>query len=125
MAVTWDSFQRYQQKGIDARRAGQWDSARIYLLEAARAMLELSKSAQGEELRNARREMSQKLLDLAKDCDAAKKENRRQPGVARRSGGGGGGGERSSESEGGASADQWVVKEKPALRFDDVAGLDD
>src|SRR5687767_13372460 len=128
MAVTWDSFQRYQQKGLDARRAGQWDSARVYLLEAARAMLELSKSAQGDELRNARREMSQKLLDLAKDCDAAKKESRRQPGVSRRSGGGGGSGgsgEQSSESEGGASADQWVVKEKPSLRFDDVAGLDD
>jgi hypothetical protein len=56
MAVTWDTFQRYQQKGLDARRAGQWDSARIYLLEAARAMLELSKSAQGTELREARRE---------------------------------------------------------------------
>src|SRR5215218_9193125 len=126
MPVTWDTFQRYQQKGLDARRAGQWDSARIYLLEAARAMLELSKAAQGEELRAARREMSQKLLDLAKDCDSAKKENRRQPAMSRRSGGGGGtGGEQSSESEGGASADQWVVKEKPALRFDDVAGLDD
>src|SRR6476469_5927711 len=122
MPVTWDSFQRYQQKGLDARRAGQWDSARIYLLEAARAMLELSKSAQGEELRSARREMSQKLLDLAKDCDAAKKENRRQPKLSR---GGSGGGEQSSESEGGPSADQWVVKEKPTLRFDDVAGLDD
>ena len=125
MPVTWDTFQRYQQKGLDARRAGQWDSARIYLLEAARAMLELSKAAQGEELRAARREMSQKLLDLAKDCDSAKKENRRQPAMSRRSGGGGGSGEQSSESEGGASADQWVVKEKPALRFDDVAGLDD
>ena len=123
MAVTWDTFQRYQQKGLDARRAGQWDSAKIYLLEAARAMLELSKAAQGEELRGARREMSEKLLDLARDCDAAKKENRRQP--AARRGGGGGAGDKSSESEGGGSADQWVVKEKPSLRFDDVAGLDD
>src|SRR4029450_3964674 len=123
--VTWDTFERYQQKGLDARRAGQWDSAKIYLLEAARAVLELSKAAQGDELRNARREMSQKLLDLAKDCDAAKKENRRQPGVSRRGRGGGGAGEQASEAEGGASADQWVVKEKPSLRFDDVAGLDD
>src|SRR3954468_16578526 len=79
MAVTWDTFQRYQQKGLDARRAGQWDSARIYLLEAARAMLELSKAAQGEDLRNARRETAQKLLDLAKDCEKAKSENRRSP----------------------------------------------
>jgi transitional endoplasmic reticulum ATPase len=123
MAVTWDTFQRYQQKGLDARRAGQWDSARIYLLEAARAMLELSKEAQGEDLREARRQMSQKLLDLAKDCDTAKKENRRQPAQGRR--GQPGKGEQSQESEGGTSADQWVVKEKPSLRFDDVAGLDD
>jgi transitional endoplasmic reticulum ATPase len=123
MAVTWDTFQRYQQKGLDARRAGQWDSARIYLLEAARAMLELSKEAQGEELREARRQMSQKLLDLAKDCDTAKKENRRQPAQGRRAQGGKG--EQSQESEGGGSADQWIVKEKPSLRFDDVAGLDD
>src|SRR3954467_14008889 len=120
--VTWDTFERYQQKGLDARRAGQWDSARIYLLEAARAMLELSKTAQGEELKEARRQMSAKLLELARDCDLAKKENRRQTGPSRRTGGGN---EKASESEGGSSADQWVVKEKPSLRFDDVAGLDD
>src|SRR3954452_10252382 len=122
MSVTWDSFQRYQQKGLDARRAGQWDSARIYLLEAARAMLELSKTAQGEELKEARRQMSAKLLELARDCENAKKENRRQNAPSRR---GAGGKETSSESEGSSSADQWVVKEKPSLRFDDVAGLDD
>jgi transitional endoplasmic reticulum ATPase len=127
MAVTWDTFQRYKQKGLDARRAGQWDSARIYLLEAARAMLELSKEAQGEDLRNARRETSAKLLDLARDCETARKENRRQGAGVRRAGGGSGGGgrESSQESEGGAAADQWVVREKPSLRFDDVAGLDD
>src|SRR2546429_455841 len=82
--VSFDSFQRYQQKGLDARRAGQWDSARIYLLEAARAMLELSKTAQGEELKEARRQMSAKLLELARDCENAKKENRRQNAPSRR-----------------------------------------
>ena len=77
MFTSWDTFERYKQKGLDARRAGQWDSARIYLLEAARAMLELSKQAQGEELREARRETAAKLLELAKDCEKAKTENRR------------------------------------------------
>jgi transitional endoplasmic reticulum ATPase len=126
MAVTWDSFQRYQQKGLDARRAGQWDSARIYLLEAARAMVELSKQAQGEELKEARREMAAKLLDLAKDCDQAKAENRRSPASQPRRGGGQTGPrESSSESEGGADASQWIVKEKSGLKFADVAGLDD
>jgi transitional endoplasmic reticulum ATPase len=115
MSVSWDTFERYRQKGLDARRAGQWDSARVYLLEAARAMVELSKDARGEELREARRQTAAKLLDLAKDCEDAKRANRKS-GDTRES---------SSESEGAASADQWIVREKPNLKFDDVAGLDD
>src|SRR5947209_12583682 len=119
-AVSWDTFERYKQKGLDARRAGQWDSARIYLLEAARAMLELSKNAQGEELKQARRDTAQKLLDLAKDCDAAKAENRKRPTdrkvLAAK--------ESSSQDENETSANQWIVQEKPTLRFADVAGLD-
>jgi transitional endoplasmic reticulum ATPase len=117
-AMNWDTFERYRQKGLDARRAGQWDSARIYLLEAARAMLELSKQAQGEELRDGRREISAKLLELAQDCQKAKIENRRA-GVAqpRESA------TESASSEGGG-ASKWIVREKPSIRFDDVAGLD-
>jgi SpoVK/Ycf46/Vps4 family AAA+-type ATPase len=121
MSVTYDTFERYKQKGLDARRAGQWDSARIYLLEAARAMLELSKTAQGEDLREARRQTSQKLLELAKDCDKAKSENRRSQIANRKSSGA----EQSSESEGSKGASDWIVREKPSIRFADVAGLDD
>src|SRR5213595_1799601 len=118
MAVTWDTFQRYQQKGLDARRAGQWDSARVYLLEAARAIVELSKEAQGEELREARKQTAAKLLELAKDCETAKTENRtaainRQSAVGNR--------QSQGESDGGANASDWIVKEKPSLRFKDVA----
>jgi transitional endoplasmic reticulum ATPase len=120
--VSWDTFERYRQKGLDARRAGQWDSARIYLLEAARAIVELSKDAQGAELQQARRDMAQRLLELARDCQTASKENRQQAPSARGRGAGGGA---ESESDGGADAQDWVVKEKPSLRFDDVAGLDD
>src|SRR4051795_13498800 len=117
MAVTWDSFQRYQQKGLDARRAGQWDSARSYLLEAARAMVHLSKQAQGEELRNARRETAAKLLELARDCDKAKSENRKSQIANRKSPA-----ESSSESEGASAASDWIVREKSSIRFADVAG---
>jgi len=124
MSTSWDTFERYKQKGLDARRAGQWDSARIYLLEAARAMVDLSKSAQGEELKQARRDTATKLLDLAKDCETAKTENRRNTPA-----GAGGKGRVSTEGsqnkEDGANAKDWIVKEKPNLRFDDVAGLDD
>src|SRR3954469_10090866 len=90
MPVTWDTFERYRQKGLDARRAGQWDSARVYLLEAARAMVELSKDTAGEELREGRRQMATRLLELAKDCENAQSQNRRAPAA------GGAGGRRSS-----------------------------
>jgi len=119
--VTWDTFERYQQKGLDARRAGQWDSARVYLLEAARAMVELSKDATGDELKEARRATAAKLLELAKDCEKAKAEGRRQKAETRKSSGDKG---TASESEGESSAENWIVKEKPKLRFTDVAGLD-
>jgi len=118
MSVSWDTFERYRQKGVDARRAGQWDSARIYLLEAARVMVQLSKEAQGPELRDARQQTAAKLLELARDCDKAQSQNRgAPPAKAPR--------EKSSEAEGTTSASQWLVKEKSGLRFDDVAGLED
>src|SRR5947208_10639162 len=122
MAVTWETFERYRQKGLDARRAMQWDTARLYLLEAARAMAELAKEAQGDELRAGRQEIAERLLELARDCDKAKKENRRTPMQSeprnRMQAATGESGDSDSES----SADRWIVKEKPSLRFDDVAG---
>jgi transitional endoplasmic reticulum ATPase len=119
--TSWDTFERYRTKGLDARRAGQWDSARIYLLEAARAMVQLSKEAQGEELRNARQETATRLLELARDCEEAKSSNRKSPVGNRKSKDA----QATQEGESSSSADQWIVREKPSLRFDDVAGLDD
>jgi transitional endoplasmic reticulum ATPase len=120
-SVSFDSFERYKQKGLDARRAGQWDSARIYLLEAARAMVELGKQTATEELKEARHQTAQKLLELARDCEAAKTQNRkpvsRQSAVGSRQG--------ASSEDDGANASDWIVREKPKLRFDDVAGLDE
>jgi transitional endoplasmic reticulum ATPase len=132
MAVTWETFERYRQKGLDARRAMQWDAARLYLLEAARAMSQLAKEAQGDELRAGRQEIAERLLELARDCDNAKKENRRTPGRSGlptagppgRVSSGRVSTNKESESESEGSADKWIVKEKPKLRFDDVAGLD-
>src|SRR5437762_6642224 len=83
-------------------------------------MLELSKSAQGEDLREARRQTSAKLLELAKDCEQAKSENRKSQVSNRRSGP-----EKSSESEGEQKASDWIIREKPTIRFSDVAGLED
>jgi SpoVK/Ycf46/Vps4 family AAA+-type ATPase len=116
MTVSRDVFERYKQKGLDARRGGQWESARIYLLEAARAMTELSRAAQTTELRQAREEMTARLLELARDCRSARDEKRPPRRVAAPA-------EEPGETR--TSAGQWLVKERPKVRLQDVAGLED
>ncbi|MGN6727945.1 MAG: ATP-binding protein [Tepidisphaeraceae bacterium] len=117
MASTYDSFERYRQRGLDARRAGQWESAKVYLLEAARSILELSKQAKTEELRLARRETAERLYELAKDCDTARASNRKAPASNRSAP------EPAEANE--KSAEDWIVKERPTVRFTDIAGLDE
>src|SRR5205814_3124115 len=65
------------------------------------------------------REMANKLLDLARDSEKAKSESRKAGPVQRTRS------ENTAEAEGGKGAEQWIVKEKPTLRFSDVAGLED
>lgn len=122
MQLTWDNFERFKQRGLDARRAGQFDAARVYFLEAARVMVALSKQAKTEPLADARRATAEKLLELARDCETAKASpNRKSEGVARKSSVQG----ESSGGEAETSASDWIVREKPTIRFDDVAGLED
>jgi transitional endoplasmic reticulum ATPase len=121
MSGSWDSFERYKQKGLDARRAGQWDSANSYLELAVQEMVKIGRATPAGELRVQRFRTAEKLMELATDCKKAKQENRKSAPVTR----GGSSPESSSESEGSGDAKDWIVKEKPHLRFSDVAGLDD
>jgi transitional endoplasmic reticulum ATPase len=129
MSLSFDTFERYKQRGLDARRAGQWDSARVYLLEAARTMLELSKQASTDSLKDARRATAEKFLNLARDCEEAKQANRRPPAGDRASGESGKPRDRAQREQTGdeksTDAADWMVKEKPTIKFDDVAGLED
>ncbi|MEM8874047.1 MAG: ATP-binding protein [Planctomycetota bacterium] len=121
MAVSWASFERYKQRGLDARRAGQWESARTYLLEASRAMVELARQSDSDAIAAARRDTAAKLLELAKDCADAKESGRKAPGVDR----GSGKQAASAEGEEDIDGDKFLVKEKPGITFADVAGLED
>lgn len=121
MTAAWSTFERYKQKGLDARRAGQWDSARIYLLQASRSILTLSESAADAELTTARREMAARLLELARDCDTAKSEKRKPRAPTRASSSE----ESETESNSSAAEQDWIVREKPSIGFDDIAGLDE
>jgi transitional endoplasmic reticulum ATPase len=68
--------------------------------------------------------MAQRLLELARDCDEAAKEGRKASSPSRRSTQNNSTAP-ASEAEGEKTAEQWIVREKPSLRFDDVAGLED
>jgi transitional endoplasmic reticulum ATPase len=115
-----DQFERYKRKGLDARAAGQWEVARVYLLEAARSMLQLARSATSEQLRAARQQTAERLVELAKDCQAARDARRRAPGVSRQQQSAG-----EKEDAGGGDPSDWIVREKPNIRFDDIAGLEE
>ena len=129
MAVTLDHYQRYAQRALDAYKAMNYDVAREYFLRAAEVMTLLSKQADSEELREVRRQVAEKALERAKQCEQAKKnqQNRPRPRGGSTSTKTKGRPDAPDESDGedGADADKWIVKEKPKLRFDDVAGLDD
>lgn len=115
MAVSFATFERLKNKGVSAYQKGDYTSARTYLTEAAECMVELAESADSAELRRQREEIAAELIDLAKDSDRNKS---RQDGVPPRI--------RAKESEEDSrDGSEWMVKDKPDIGFDDIAGLED
>jgi transitional endoplasmic reticulum ATPase len=113
MTMSYATFERLKNKGIRAYQEGDYGGAKSYLIEAADCMVELAESAKSPEVAKQYETYAFELIELAKDCD------RRRPAV--RPGG------RQAESESGAQsqASDWIVRDKPKIRFDDVAGLED
>jgi transitional endoplasmic reticulum ATPase len=117
-----ESFERYKRSGLDARRRGEWESARTYLLHAARTMNDMARDARGDALRAAREETARKLLELARDCRNAADEGRGKPTSVKPKQQNLG---REGADDDAPDASMWEVKERPDLRFDDIAGLED
>ncbi|HMQ15351.1 MAG TPA: ATP-binding protein, partial [Phycisphaerae bacterium] len=117
--ATFATFQRLKDKGVAALKAGEYAAARPYLVQAAECMIELAEENKDPRQRAEQEQYARELIELARDCD---RKNRR-------AGGGPGGGKRGdrmrTEDEDGAKAEDWVVKEKPNVRFGDIAGLDE
>ncbi len=128
MTTSFDTFEHFKTRGLAARRHGDYRAARVYLLQAAKSMADLAEQVDGE-IRAERRLIAARLLDLARDCEqAAQAPPRRASGGAAPARGRGGPQASSSGGEGDAdepSADDWILREKPDITFDDVAGLDD
>jgi transitional endoplasmic reticulum ATPase len=114
MVVSYSTFERLKSKGVAAYKKGDYASAKTYLLEAAECMVELAESAKTDEARRQHEEIAAEIIDLARDCDSQKD---RPHGGRRRA--------REDGEDNGADATDWVVKEKPDIGFDDIAGLED
>lgn len=114
--ATFSTFNRLKDKGLAALKQGDYVAAKPYLIQAAECMIELSEENKDLKQKAEQEQYARELMELAKDCDRKAK------------GGGAAAGRRDRARDGeedGAKAEDWVVKEKPTIRFNDIAGLDD
>ena len=115
MTVSFATFDRLKTKGVAAYKKGDFLTAKSYLADAAECMIEMAEAAKTDETRRQHEELATELIDLAKDCDSRHKS----PAKGRRVR------QRENEDDSGADVSDWIVKEKPEIGFDDIAGLDD
>lgn len=115
MSVSFATFDRLKTKGITAYRSGDYSAARAYLVEASECIIELAEGAKTDEARRQHEEVAAELIDLAKDCDRAKQASKGGTRVR----------QRESEENGAPEASDWIVRDKPDIGFDDIAGLED
>ena len=118
MAVSFSTFDRLKGKGVTAYKNGDYLAAKTYLVDAAECMLELAETTKSPEAKRQHEELAAELIDLAKDCDSLSKSGGkpRRAGAARQS---------EKEDDSGADASDWIVRDKPNIGFDDIAGLED
>ncbi len=113
MPVTFSTFERLKDKGVAAYKRGDYAEARPYLIQAAECMVVLAEEAKTADLREQHEGTATELLALAKEC------GRRQPGETRRR-------DRAEESDdGGKDASDWIIRKRPDIGFDDIAGLEE
>lgn len=112
---TFATFKRLKDKGVAAMQRGDYVAAKPYLIQAAECMISLAEENKDPQQRSEQEQYAKQLIDLAKDCERRAKHG---GGVRTR--------DRARDGEDTESrAEDWVVKEKPNIRFADIAGLDD
>ena len=116
MASTFATFKRLKDKGIAALKQGDYVTAKPYLIQAAECMIEISEENDDPKQKAEQEAYAKELIDLAKDCGRKTKRGEGKGGHKR---------DKAQDEEAGPDAADWIVKEKPNISFDDIAGLDD
>lgn len=117
MTVSFATFDRLKNKGVSAYQRGDYVTAKTYLTDAAECMIQLAEKADSPETARQHEELAAQLIDLARDCDRLKKsspQGRRGAAPARE-----------NDDDDGAVASDWIVRDKPDIGFEDIAGLED
>ncbi len=115
--ATFATFKRLKDKGVAAMKFGDYVAAKPYLIQAAECMIELAEENKDPQQRADQEAYARELIELAKSCDA---KARKQSGGTRSKSDRVG-----NDDEEGADASDWIVRDRPNIRFDDIAGLDD
>ncbi len=111
-----ESFEKHKAKGIARFRMGELEEAKYHFLKSAEYLLRLARETEGP-LREARMKRARELVDLAKNVKERKQALREKAAAARAGA--------PAAGEAGDVPKEWSLSEKPKLRFDDIAGLDD
>lgn len=111
-----ESFEKHKAKGVARFRMGELEEAKYHFLKAAEYLLQLAKETTEPDLRKARMEKARELVDLAKNVKQKREELRKKKAV-----------EKKGEAPKGDDdvPKEWTLAEKPKLRFNDIAGLED
>jgi len=101
------------QTSMESRAKGNLEDTRLHLLKASEKLFIASSLSQGA-LRDSRKKLGQQLLDEANTLTQASLPVKVEPS------------NKTAMTLGDeAQADSWMVKERPDVRFDDIAGLED
>jgi len=114
-----ESFEKHKAKGIARFRMGELEEAKYHFLKAAEYLLQLAKESEGK-LRAARMKQAQELVTLAKTVKERREKVREHAAAAKA-----GAPPPDEDNNAKGIPKDWVLSEKPKLRFDDIAGLED
>lgn len=114
MSVSYETFERLKERGLAAYKKGDYPAAKPFLMQAADAIIKIAAETQNTTQRARRKAMAAELIEFARLCDEKAEDKRVNRRSAAREG---------DDSK--TDAKDWIVREKPNIGFDDIAGLED
>lgn len=117
-ATTFETFERLKAKGVSAYKKGDWAEAQAFLTQAAESMAAIAEQDKDDTLRAQHVDLAEQLASLARQCSEMKSKPKKASSGKKKA-------RSDSEDDDGGNAEDWVVREKPDVCFDDIAGLED